>query len=363
MVKKRILCIVAAIILIGGLAALLYADSRGDAGDRNNKDGAQIRAFIYHHFGKQDKYPSTSVSVKQFGNHLEYFEKHDYTVLPLGKALGRMDSGDDLPEKTAVLTIDDGYRSIWENAVPLLDKYGYKATIFVPTAHVGGDNYLSWEQVAALREKGHEIGNHSHSHGHFLNSEPGEIAEAFEADLKKAHDTFRRHLGEVPDLYAYPFGEYHPEMFAVLEEYGYRVAAAQKSGVICPGSEKFALPRFPMNFHYAEMDSFTEKLRMNALPVSGVKPESPVVSGENPPRLRIRVADAGIDPGGLQCFVSGQKNCTVKRSRQDGELVIQARSRDKLDSRRTLYTITAPSADGAQWHWFSHLWVVPEIAE
>ncbi len=363
MVKKRIFCIVAAIILIGGLTALLYADSQGEAADRNNKDAAQIRAFIYHHFGKQDKYPSTSVSVKQFRNHLEYFKKHDYTVLPLGKALNRMYSGGDLPEKTAVLTIDDGYRSIWENAVPLLDEYGYKATIFVPTSHVGGDNYLSWEQVAELQKKGHEIGNHSHSHPYFLNSDSGKIAEAFEADLEKAHDLFRRHLGSVPDIYAYPFGEYHPEMFAVLEKYGYRAAAAQKSGVIYRGSEKFALPRFPMNLHYAEMESFTEKLRMNALPVAEVKPESPLVSGQNPPRLRLRVVDSGIDLGGLQCFVSGQKNCTVKRSRQDDALVIQVRSRDKLDSRRTLYTITAPSADGAQWHWFSHLWVVPEIAE
>lgn len=363
MVKKRIFCIVAAIILIGGLTVLLHADSRESAEDRNNQDRPQIRAFIYHHFGKQDKYPSTSVSVKQFRQHLAYLKKHDYTVLPLGKALERMHSDQGLPEKTAVLTIDDGYRSIWENAVPLLDEYGYKATIFVPTSHVGGGNYLSWEQVARLQEKGHEIGNHSHSHGHFLNSGPGEIAEAFEADLKKAHDLFRRHLGEVPDLYAYPFGEYHPEMFAVLEKYGYRAAAAQKSGVIYRGSEKFALPRFPMNLHYAEMDSFADKLRMNALQVAAVQPESPLVSEENPPRLRLRVENSGIDPDALQCFVSGQKNCTVKHSRQDGALVIRAQSRDKLDSRRTLYTITAPSADGSQWHWYSHLWVVPEISE
>ena len=363
MLKKRIVFIVAAIVLIGGLTALLYANPEEHAGDRRKQDKVQIRAFIYHHFGKQDKYPSTSVSVKQFRQHLAYLKKHDYTVLPLGKALERMDSGQNLPGKTAVLTIDDGYASVWENALPLLDKFGYKATIFVPASHVGGGNYLSWEQVAALQKKGHEIGNHSHSHPYFLNSDAGKIAEAFETDLEKAHDLFRRHLGSVPDIYAYPFGEYHPGMFAVLEKHGYQAAAAQKSGVICPGSEKFALPRFPMNLNYAEMDGFTEKLRMNALPVTGVKPENPVVSGENPPRLRIRVADAGIDPGSLQCFVSGQKNCTVKYSRQNGELVIQARSREPLDFRRTLYTITAPSADGAQWHWYSHLWVLPEIPE
>lgn len=269
-----------------------------------------------------------------------------------------------MPEKTAVITIDDGYRSIWENAVPLLEKYGYSATVFVPTSHVGGGNYLSWQQIAELQKKGFEIGNHSNSHEYFLNHPEGRIAEKFEKDLKKSHELFRRHLGGVPDLYAYPFGEYNPEMTEVLKKYGYRAAAAQKSGVICTESNRFALPRFPMNVNYGEPEDFVEKLRMNPLRVVKAEPADPVVvSGQNPPELELTVKNSEIYAEGLQCFVSGKRNCSIEHTQKNGRLVIRVRSKDKLASRRTLYTVTAPSRDGSEWFWYSHLWIIPEYGE
>ncbi|MBS3809409.1 MAG: polysaccharide deacetylase family protein, partial [Desulfobacterales bacterium] len=323
-----------------------------------------INAFIYHHFGKQDQYPSTSVSDKQFKEHLKYLEKNDYSVMTLGNALDLLYSEDRLPEKTAVITIDDGYRSIRENAVPLLDKYGYRATIFVPTSHVGGGNYLTWGQIAELQKKGFEIGNHSHSHEYFLNHPKGKIAEKFEEDLKKSHKLFEQHLGGVPDLYAYPFGEYNPEMTEVLKKHGYRAAAAQKSGVICTESNQFALPRFPMNLNYGKPEDFAEKLRMNPLRVVKAEPSDPVVvSGQNPPKLELTVKNSEIYSEGLQCFVGGKRNCSIEHTRKKDRLVIRVSSTDKLASRRTLYTVTASSEDGSRWFWYSHLWIIPEYGE
>ncbi|MBS0012489.1 MAG: polysaccharide deacetylase family protein, partial [Desulfobacterales bacterium] len=103
------------------------------AADRSSGPGPeqkQIRAFIYHHFGMEDQYPSTSVSVNQFKNHLDYLDRQDYTVLTLGRALDRLCSKKGISEKTAVISIDDGYGSVWDNALPLLEKYGYPTTIF-----------------------------------------------------------------------------------------------------------------------------------------------------------------------------------------------------------------------------------------
>ncbi|MFO7802546.1 MAG: hypothetical protein R6V55_09655, partial [Desulfovermiculus sp.] len=61
----------------------------GEADEPEQKPG-QVRAFMYHHFGLEDKYPSTSVSVDQFKKHLTYLKEHDYTVLTFGEALGRL---------------------------------------------------------------------------------------------------------------------------------------------------------------------------------------------------------------------------------------------------------------------------------
>jgi peptidoglycan/xylan/chitin deacetylase (PgdA/CDA1 family) len=330
----------------------------------NNEKGGQIRVLVYHRFGMEDKYPSTSVSISQFRSHLSYLERNGYTVLPLGEALNRLYSGKGIPEKTASLTMDDGYQSIWENALPLLQEYGFRATIFVSTGRVGAEGRLSWEQIQKLREKGFEIGNHSHSHAHFLNQgDKRRIADAFRADLEASHEQFRRRLGEVPVLYAYPFGEYTPEMMEILKDSGYRAAAAQRSGVIYSGSRRFALPRFPMNSRYAEMEGFSRKMRMNALPVMGVDPVSTRVKEANPPELRLRITAEPIQAGGIQCFVAGRRACRLRKHLEDGTLFVTVRARHKLESRRTLYTITAPARKGPGWFWFSHLWVNPAASE
>lgn len=346
--------------------AMGYFGEQKHAGEQPGQkqiQAGQIRALIYHHFGREDTYPSTSVSVEQFEKHLAYLKKNDYTVLTLGSALDRLYSEAGLAEKTAVITIDDGYRSVWENARPMLDKYGFPATLFISTANVGGSSHMNWKEIQKLENQGFEIGSHSHSHEYFLNKPRDQIAEAFEADLKKADEQFRKHLGHVPDLYAYPSGEYIPEMMAILKAHGYRAAAAQRSGVIHGRSSRYALPRFPMNYSYADMEGFSNKMQMNALPVMEAEPESPLLAESNPPQLKLRIDTENINPAGLQCFVNGQKACQMEKSPKNSVLILTVRAKERLTDRRSLYTITAPSTDGSKWFWFSHLWVIPEISE
>ncbi|MFW5971272.1 MAG: polysaccharide deacetylase family protein [Desulfovermiculus sp.] len=359
MIRRFFLYVLAAVFLSmtpGGPAGIYAAGEVDDA----QQGSAQIRVFMYHHFGLEDTYPSTSVSEEQFKKHLDYLQEHEYTVLPLGAALERLYAGKEIPEKTAVISIDDGYRSVWDKAIPLLEKHGYPATIFVSTGYVGGGGYMSWEQINRLGAKGFEIGNHSHAHPYFLNKPKGEIKDAFEQDLKTSHEQFQKHLGRVPDLYAYPFGEYTPAMMSVLKDHGYMAAAAQRSGVIYRRSSRFALPRFPMNKDYAQMEDFQEKIRMNALQVVEAVPEDPVIGAENPPQLKLRIENKELRSDRLQCFVSGQRTCDMDRTSQNGVLEVKVQAEKSLTGRKTLYTITGPSQKGGDWFWYSYQWVKPE---
>jgi len=347
------------LVLIG----LLCSGGVSAAGDGRVPSGesAQIRVFMYHHIGMEEKYPSTSVSTEQFEKHLAYLQEHEYTVLTLGEALDSLYSGKNVPEKSAVVTMDDGYRSIWDNALPLLEEYDFPATIFVATGYVGGENFLTWDQISKLEAKGFEIGNHSHAHSYFVNKPAGKIGDVFAADLKQSHELFRRHLGRVPGLYAYPFGEYSPEMISILKEHGYVAATAQRSGVIFPQSNPYALPRFPMNLHYADIKGFKEKIGMHALQVVEAEPKNPVITENNPPRLSLHINNSQLNPGGLQCFVNGKRNCRLtKEQEKNGVLKVTMRSSNQLSSRRTLYTLTGPSYDGSTWFWYSYPWVRPE---
>jgi peptidoglycan/xylan/chitin deacetylase (PgdA/CDA1 family) len=67
-------------------------------------------------------------------------------------------------EKIAIITFDDGWKSQYENAKPILDKYNFKATFYVICDNVGKDGRLGWQEIKQLQNEGHEIGSHSMSH-------------------------------------------------------------------------------------------------------------------------------------------------------------------------------------------------------
>lgn len=84
-----------------------------------------ISCFVYHRFG-DDRYPSTNITLPQFETHLKYLQETDYQTLTLSEALSLMERKNKFP-KAAVLTIDDDFSSVYQNAPPLLKKYGFTA--------------------------------------------------------------------------------------------------------------------------------------------------------------------------------------------------------------------------------------------
>jgi peptidoglycan/xylan/chitin deacetylase (PgdA/CDA1 family) len=354
--------VVAALIVALAIAAALSA-APVQAGEKRiyGEDTAQsLPCFAYHRFG-DNRYPSTNIPLDVFEAQLRYLSENDYSVLTLGQALDRLRSGQGVPGKSVVLTVDDGYDSFLSGAMPLLREYGFPATLFVQTENVGDPGFLGWEELRRLRAEGIEIGNHSASHAHFLNMGQDKRLERFREDVQQAQRDFASELGKAPDLFSYPYGEYTPGMQNVLHEMGFIAATAQKSGVVHAEGDSYALPRFPMGGPYATLDGFTSKADMRPLRVRRKEPKSPIVA-TNPPSLTLELEADTVDLSGLQCFVDGSRDCSIKRDKQNPARIIVTATK-KLTQRRTLYTVTAPSAKGPSWHWHSTLWVRPEVKE
>ncbi|MCF8030029.1 MAG: polysaccharide deacetylase family protein [Desulfohalobiaceae bacterium] len=330
-----------------------------------DRDTAEIKAeaipcFVYHRFG-DSRYPSTNIPLDKFKAHLAYLREKEYTVLTLGQAMSCLRSEKDVPDRAVVLTVDDGYATFLSEAMPLLREYGFQATLFVQTQNVGDSGYLGWDELRRLQAEGIEIGNHSASHAHFLNMKEERRLKRFRNDVQKAQGKFAFKLEEAPDLFSYPFGEYTPGMQEVIRDMGFTAATAQKSGVMHVEGDRYALPRFPMGGPYATLEGFISKANMRPLRVRQEQPKSPVVEN-NPPTLTLDLEAEAVDLSGLQCFVGGGRDCNLKRDKKDPSRITVTATK-KLTQRRTLYTITAPSNNGPRWHWFSHLWVRPKIAE
>ena len=72
-------------------------------------------------------------------------------------------------QKVVILTFDDGYKSQYSNAKPILDKYGFKATFSIVCNYVGnGDNRMTWEEIKSLQQEGHDIASHTMNHDNLL---------------------------------------------------------------------------------------------------------------------------------------------------------------------------------------------------
>lgn len=310
--------------------------------------------FVYHRFG-DDRYPSTNVSIEDFRAHLRYLKQHDFLVMTLSDAVAYL-KNDTGTKKVAVITVDDGYKTFLTGAMPLLTEFGYPATLFVNTKTIGSGDYLDWEELKHLSENGIEIGNHSHSHSYFLNISGKERVEAFKKDIIEAQDLLKEHLAVTPTAFAYPYGEFDIDMEQAVKNMGFLAAAAQNSGVMHGEGDYYAIPRFPMADVYAAIDGFMEKVNMQPLVVN--EDADRIVGEQNPPVLQLTIRGDNINEEELQCFVQGG-DCHLQVV-QKQPLKITVAAKDPLKRRRTLYTITVPDKEG-RWHWFSHLWIRPDI--
>lgn len=322
---------------------------------------ADTGIFIYHRFG-EERFPSTNIDPAIFAAQLDYLHQQGYQVLSLAEIAARQSSKRPLPEKTLGLSVDDAFSSFAEKAWPLLKAHGFAVTLFVNTDSVGSPGYLSWKQLNDLHRQGVDIGHHTASHAYLLEMEAGENYSQWQQrvknDIQRANQAFQKNLGMVPDLFAYPYGEYHPVLADLLASQGFTAAFAQQSGVVSPWSDPFALPRFPMGGVYANLSGFKEKLRMHALPVLPVEIADPIIRNENPPVLALRLQENPTKFLRFACFVQGKNSCEVTFDPEQPE-VMRVKAQTALSGRRNKYTVTTQDHEG-RWYWFSQLWVQPQ---
>ena len=337
--KKHLLIL---FIWLGQFSAFAYQQSN-------------FSAFVYHRFG-DDRYPSTNISAEAFEAHLKYLKTNKVQVLTMHEALKQLKADNSILPSTAVITIDDAYKSFYKNGWPLLKKYGFKATLFVNTKTVGAGDFMTWEQIKEVKAAGIEVANHSHAHSYFLNDFK---TSEFSSDLIISHRYFERMLGEWPNGYAHPYGEWNEEMTQLLDSLGYQYATAQNSGPIYKDSPMFRLPRFPMSNTYADIDEFKQKLTVNALEVNQLEVIKSGFQGSiRKPRLLISFKEGDYDLKNLQSFIQGSEAKKSIEVLKDGVVRLSLWPETAISKRRTLFTVTVTDRNG-KWHWFSYSYVLP----
>ena len=125
--------------------------------------------FCYHRLVDKIRYPGTEITPAAFEAQMKELKDRGITVISLQDLLAWKRGEKNIPPRCAVITFDDGWKSQYEVAWPIMKKYGYTFTMFIYTEGVrggslGGGEAITWEQLADMRDNGIDIEAHSATH-------------------------------------------------------------------------------------------------------------------------------------------------------------------------------------------------------
>jgi peptidoglycan/xylan/chitin deacetylase (PgdA/CDA1 family) len=223
-----------------------------------------VPILAYHRFGPGGG--RMVVSPTQFAAQLEWLARHGYRVIPLRELAGFLAGRQPLPQRSVVITIDDGYASAHRHALPLLRKYGFPATVFVYTDFVGaGGDALSWPQLQELAASGLvDIQAHSKTHRNLLERGATESEQQYrqglEAEVRTPREVLERRLPVQVRHYAFPYGAANELVLELLARQHYELALTVHPG----GNAFFAQPfmlRRTMIFGDHTLEAFQARLQ------------------------------------------------------------------------------------------------------
>ncbi len=307
--------------------------------------------LMYHRFG-EGEFPTTNIRLEQFDAHLKELSSGPYTVLPVESILTLIKKGQPVPDRTVGITIDDGYRSIYTEAWPRLKKAGFPFTIFVATDAIdrGRKGMLSWDQIREMRKNGVTIGAHTASHLHMPAADPVRN----QSELIKSNNRLAEEMQEIPNLFAYPYGETSTAIQQLSRKTGYLFALGQHSGVVNKTTDFNYIPRFAMNENFGSLSRFRLVINALPLPVRDLTPTDPLVTSVNPPHLGFTVASHVGNLNRLSCFSSAEGRVGVELL---GGTRIEVRMTKEFGKGRTRVNCTLPGP-GGRWRWFGTLFNV-----
>lgn len=338
------------------LAFLLPAPVRADLLANYDQTAAVI--LVYHRIG-EDAYPQSNITLDQFADHVDELLNGGYTVMPLSSVIHAFENGKALPPRTVVLTFDGGYRSAFENGIPLLEENGLPYTVFVSSGLLdqAGAQYMGWGNLRTLKKSSLAgFGIHPARYDRLHGLPEADIAR----QINSTRAAFRKEMGENPSFFAYPFGEYDAPYKTLIEKQGFTAAFAQNSGVAYAGADMFALPRFAMTESYGDRDRFRMVASALPFPVRDVEPADPHIKTANPAIGFTTDSALASSLDAIRCFVSGQDKPTVERL---GETRVELRLSAPLTRERVRVNCTLPSGQESEngevlWRWFGMLLTV-----
>jgi len=356
LILKTFPIILIKIVLLYNISAAANAKSQSTNKPINRHSFVILQ---YHHVSTETP-NSTSVTPETFENHMAFLDEN-YYVIDLAEAMTKLKNNEKLPDRSVVITFDDGYTNILENAHPILTKFGFPYTIFINPAIIDEfSSQLTWAEVKQMQPLA-TFANHTLDHAHLLTKNQSETTKQWidrvMSDINQAEEILRENLGYSKKWLAYPFGEFNTALKTELQTQGY-IGFGQQSGGVTSFSDFGALPRFPAAGNYANLDSLETKLNSFAMPVELIHPtDTEFKVGDTLDKLKLQIDDKDVRLSALTCYFKGG---TLALEINGGEVIVQVNH--DLKPGRERINCTAPSnAFGGRFYWYSFPMYTPTL--
>lgn len=210
------------------------------------KSNNSLAVLMYHYFYDESEGETAKnsnwMSISKFEEQLNYLKENNYYYPTWQEVADFADGKIDLPENSIVITMDDGHKSVFNLAIPMLDKYGIPATAFVITSKFDTNNLEKYKN-STIDFESHTNNMHrgggTIGHGGIF---PALSLEDGVADLKESI----KKLGENSGALAYPYGDCTERTKEAAQQAGFKVAFTTVNKKVKPGMDKFELPRVRM---------------------------------------------------------------------------------------------------------------------
>ena len=298
---------------------------------------------MYHRFN-ENKYPSTNIRMNIFDSQMKIIKKLNYKFYDPKFLID--DFNQPKSEKEILITIDDGFKSFYNEAWPYLKENKIPFILFVSTEPVGKNGYMNWDEIKEIdnSEIGY-IGHHSHSHEYLIDMNK----EDFINDIETATKIFKDKLGYSPSIFSYPFGEYSLYMKKYIKN-NFKIAFGQHSGLIDINKDKFELPRFPINEKYGKLERFKSLINYKPLEYKILKPEEKKLNKKtNPPRLVVEFFENQKNIQNINCYSNDGGNWKKSNLKFEANVMIINFDEAFIPRRGR---INCSLNEGGKWSWF-----------
>ena len=179
---------------------------------------------------------------------------------------------------------------------------------------------------------------------------PNMSIDEIKEEITISNKIFLKEIGEIPSLFAYPYGEADERLINILKDYKYKVAFGQHSGVINETSNLYYLPRFSLNEKYGDINRVKFTANTKGLGVYDFIPTNPHIC-DNPPFIGFSLLDKSLT-NSLDCFIFDNEGQVASDVYKFNER-IEIRLKRKLSKGRSRLNCTAKDQLN-NWRWFGH---------